>query len=75
MTAAEHHQQQLEAQQWLEEMISYNEKISVTHSLIINQIRYFRDEIPSGHEKEAVIDRLIELLNEYEDLNKKMRSL
>ena len=75
MTAAEHHQQQLECQQWLKEMVDYDQKIDVTHSLIINQIRYFRDNIPTGHEKEAVIDRLIELLNEYEDLNKKMRSL
>lgn len=75
MTAAEHHQQQLEAQQWLEEMINYNEQIQVNHGLIINQLRYLRDEIPTGHEKEAVIDRLLDLLNEYEDLENKKRSL
>lgn len=75
MTAAEHHQQQLECQQWLEEMINYNEQIQVNHSLIINQIRYLKNEIPTGHEKEAVIYRLIELLNEFEDLENKKRSL
>jgi len=75
MNAAEFHQQELEHQQWLEELEKCDEELKTNHGLIINQIRYLRDFIPTGYEKEAVIDRLLDLLGDFENINRKMRSL
>jgi len=51
MNAAEFHQQELEHQQWLEELEKCDEELKTNHGLIINQIRYLRDFIPTGYKK------------------------
>ena len=69
MTAEEFHQQQLEAQQ-MEEEIAFLKKNKRdqerNHGAMIGALTFYRDN-KDTFSKELAIERLLELLDEYED--------
>lgn len=68
---AEMHQQQSELEQYAEELRDVMAKMRLNHGRIIGILRFYRDD--GGEHSEIVIKSLLEALEEFEDLNRRVK--
>ena len=73
MTDAEFHQQELEHQQLLEELKEIKAAMNRNHGKMIGIARFIRDSSNNEEYVERGIKELLVVLQEYEDLNKRMK--
>lgn len=72
MTDAEFHQQQLEHQQWMEEMEAVAKGMSLNHAQFVGAVRFIRDNARGERDIQDAIKYLLRALEEYEQLNRRM---
>lgn len=73
MTAAEFHQQQLEHQQYLEELHAIRKAMESNHGKFVGVATWIRDYAKNKSDMELAVERLLEVLEEYNAIEEKIK--
>jgi|APGre2960657373_1045057.scaffolds.fasta_scaffold26564_4 hypothetical protein len=68
MTAAEHHQQQLEQQEWELEQQEWKSNVNRNHGKFIGVARFIRDNARGERDIQDAVKYLMQVLEDYEQL-------
>ena len=72
MNAGEYHQQQLEQQQWMEEMQAVAKGMNLNHAHFVGVARFIRDNARGERDIQDAIKYILRALEEYETLDRRM---
>ena len=73
MTAEEFHQQQLEHQEYLESIRSIKNDMNSNHGKMVGVATWVRDYAKAASDKELGIERLLEVLEEYNAIERRIK--
>ena len=73
MTAEEFHQQQLEHQEYLESIRSIKNDMNSNHGKMVGVATWVRDYAKTASDKELGIERLLEVLEEYNAIERRIK--
>lgn len=73
MTAEEFHQQQLEHQEYLESIRSIKNDMNSNHGKMVGVATWIRDYAKTASDKELGIERLLEVLEEYSAIERRIK--
>ena len=72
MTAAEHHQQMLEHEQYLEELKAVRKGMDTNHAQFVGVARFIKSNARGERDIQDAIKYLLQTLEEYEQLNRRI---
>lgn len=73
MTDAEFHQQQLEHQEYLESIRNISKDMNSNHGKMVGVATWIRDYAKTTSDKELGIERLLEVLEEYNAIERRIK--
>lgn len=72
MRADEHHQQQLEQQQWYEDLENIQSDFNKNHGKFLGVARFIRDNARGERDVQDAIKYLIQVLEEYDQIERRL---
>lgn len=73
MTAEEFHQQQLEHQEYMEELHAIKKAMESNHGKFVGVATWIRDYAKTASDKELAVERLLEVLEEYNQIERRIK--
>jgi len=72
MTAAEYHQQQLEQQQWYEDLENIQSDFNKNYGKFLGVARFIRDNARGERDVQDAIKYLMQVLEEYDQIERRL---
>ena len=72
MRADEHHQQQLEQQQWYEDLENIQSDFNKNHGKFVGVARFIRDNAYGERDIQDAIKYLMQVLEEYDQIERRL---
>ena len=72
MTAAEHHQQQLEQQQWYEDLENIQSDFNKNYGKFLGVARFIRDNARGERDVQDAVKYLIQVLEEHDSIERRL---
>lgn len=72
MTAAEYHQQQLEQQQWYEDLENIQSEFRKNYGRFVGVARFIRDNARGERDVQDAIKYLMQVLEEYDSIERRL---